>query len=76
MSSTPLFRHQDAPLGARLRAALSALPALTDYLALRRQRQALGQLDAHLLRDIGLSEAEARKEATRLDWDVPQNWRG
>jgi uncharacterized protein YjiS (DUF1127 family) len=31
-------------------------------------------MDRHLLRDIGLSETEARIEANRSFWDVPQHW--
>lgn len=41
-----------------------------------RQRRALSSLDAHLLRDIGLSEEAAQAEARRPAWDVPTHWRG
>ena len=34
-----------------------------------RSRRALHRLDAHLLRDIGLSDHEARREADRPFWD-------
>ena len=33
-----------------------------------RGRKALARLDARLLQDIGISEAEARREATRPFW--------
>lgn len=34
-------------------------------------RRQLAALDAHLLRDIGLTAVEARREADRLPWDPP-----
>ena len=43
--------------------------------ALLKSRQALAELDAHLLEDIGVTRAQAEKEARRPLWDVPQNWR-
>ncbi len=43
--------------------------------ALRRQRARLVELDAHMLRDIGLTEDEALREARRALWDVPDRWR-
>ena len=52
------------------------LARLTTGLALRKHRRALLTLDPHLLRDIGLSETEARREAERPFWDVPVHWRG
>lgn len=55
-----------------------ARPSLLGRLRLaftvRRHRRQLGQMDRHLLRDIGLSETEARIEANRSFWDVPQHW--
>lgn len=64
------------------RSLLSALrlpslgPSTVSHLAgLYRQRQALKDLDAHLLADIGLTEAEAEAEARRPVWDVPKAWR-
>lgn len=44
-------------------------------LSLHRQRRRLAQLDDHLLRDIGLTRAEAEAEAARAPWDVPSHWR-
>lgn len=64
-----------------------ALPAgLTDHLRrlirtilrapqVARQRRALAALDDHLLRDIGLTPAQASHEATRPGWDAPRHWR-
>ena len=42
--------------------------------ALRRERRALGDLDPHLLKDIGLTAHEARREARRPVWDAPETW--
>lgn len=49
---------------SRLRAAL----------ALRRSRHRLAALDAHLLRDIGLTRDAALREAARSNWDAPAHW--
>lgn len=43
-------------------------------LAMHRQRARLSQLDDHLLRDIGLTRAEAAAEASRPVWDAPAHW--
>ena len=43
-------------------------------LALGRSRRRLGELDDHLLRDIGLTRGQARTEAERPVWDVPDHW--
>ena len=40
----------------------------------RRQRRALTRLSDHLLADIGLTRAEAEREARRMLWDVPGHW--
>ena len=45
-------------------------------LAIRRHRRRLTALDPHLLRDIGLSEADVRREASGPFWDVPRHWLG
>ncbi|MDW4550299.1 DUF1127 domain-containing protein [Defluviimonas sp. D31] len=44
-------------------------------LEVRRQRQALADLNDYLLKDIGVSADEARREAGRPAWDVPNYWR-
>jgi uncharacterized protein YjiS (DUF1127 family) len=41
----------------------------------QRQRARLATLDDRMLRDIGLTRAEAEAEATRPAWDVPSNWK-
>lgn len=36
-----------------------------------RTRRQLLELDAHLLRDVGLTQGQAIQEAARLPWDPP-----
>lgn len=43
-------------------------------LELRRQRRRLSLLDDHLLRDIGVTRAEAGAEADQKAWDAPDYW--
>ncbi len=40
----------------------------------RRQRRALADLTPEQLQDVGLTPDQARREAQRLVWDVPQHW--
>lgn len=40
-----------------------------------RQRQQLKDLDHRALEDIGVTPAQAHKEAKRKVWDVPGTWR-
>jgi uncharacterized protein YjiS (DUF1127 family) len=47
---------------------------LTAVLMLHRTRARLAMLDDHLLRDIGLTRAEAAAEAARPVWDAPGHW--
>lgn len=56
------------------RRPLSVFRRLALFRALHRQRARLAQLDDHLLRDIGLSRAEALQEASRPAWDAPDHW--
>ncbi len=53
------------PLGARILRTMG----------LARERRALAGLEPHLLTDIGLSHAEAQREARRPVWDAPAHWR-
>jgi uncharacterized protein YjiS (DUF1127 family) len=39
------------------------------------KRRALAELPDHLREDVGLTEAEAHREANRPLWDVPDHWR-
>lgn len=43
-------------------------------LAIWRTRRALAKLDSNQLKDIGISAAQARREARLAVWDVPSNW--
>jgi len=47
---------------------------LLDLLTLYRQRRRLARLDAAALDDLGLTLRDARAEARRPLWDVPQHW--
>ena len=49
-------------------------PGLLRRMALQQSRRRLGELDDHLLRDIGLTRGEASLEAERTGWDVPRHW--
>lgn len=49
---------------------------LPKWIAIWRSRRALARLEPHMLRDIGVSRAEAHAEATRPVWDAPAAWRG
>lgn len=60
------------PLPLRRRGLLARLLGMA---ALRRQRARLAALDDRMLRDIGLSRAEAEAEAARRAWDAPRHWR-
>ena len=48
--------------------------SIMDFLSLSRQRRALAQLDDRALEDIGVTRAEAEKEAKNGFWDVPDHW--
>ncbi len=39
------------------------------------QRRALRNLDSAALTDLGLTYADAKREANRAFWDVPATWR-
>ncbi len=46
-----------------------AITTLLRWQELARQRRALRRLDDHMLKDIGLSRADAWREAERSFWD-------
>jgi uncharacterized protein YjiS (DUF1127 family) len=60
----PTRTRHDLPLGRALRAALAPLTEWTE----RRQRRALLELSDHLLKDLGLSRAEALREGGQPCW--------
>lgn len=53
----------------------SLIRRLHDMLSLRGQRRRLRDLSDHLLDDIGVSALDARQEAHRPIWDVPEHWK-
>ncbi len=61
---------RSAPVAGRIR----PLRRLLGAIALRRSRHQLIELDEHLLRDIGISRAEAYREAERPAWNAPHHW--
>jgi uncharacterized protein YjiS (DUF1127 family) len=64
----PQAHIQTLPLRGRSGLVARVTTAFTVALNRRRDRQRLGRLDAHLLRDIGLDSAEARREAEKPFW--------
>lgn len=46
----------------------SPISTIAVWIVRRRQRQALAELDEHLLNDVGLSREQARREAARPFW--------
>lgn len=58
------------PAAGRRTAALS----LADFFALWQQRRALANMPAHRLCDLGLTRADALREAARPMWDMPAYW--
>ena len=59
----------------RRTARLNLFGHLLRMLEIRRQRRQLSGLNDHRLKDIGLTKDEARTEAERPVWDVPETWR-
>ena len=51
-----------------------ALSRLVGLVAFSRSRHRLGELDDHMLRDIGLTRTQAREEAGRPAWNAPAHW--
>ena len=61
-----------APRGASLaNVAAQLLNRAMLWLEVRRQRRQLQGLSDAMLRDIGLSRADAERESTRPFWDLP-----
>tara|TARA_R110002051_G_scaffold104963_1_gene177845 strand:+ start:62575 stop:62802 length:228 start_codon:yes stop_codon:yes gene_type:complete len=53
---------------------LSWLKKLEAFASLARQRRALRRLNAQQLTDIGISKAQASREARKPLWDAPDHW--
>jgi uncharacterized protein YjiS (DUF1127 family) len=65
----PRRRERSARLARRILIPLwLARDVMLLWLARSRQRSALAQLDARLLRDIGLAKPEAEREAQKRFW--------
>ncbi|WP_290895274.1 DUF1127 domain-containing protein [Hoeflea sp.] len=64
-----LARSSDAGTAAPAEAVFvtvrPVIRAMARWMERRRQRKQLSQLDDHLLRDIGITPVEARREASR-----------
>lgn len=52
----------------------SLLGRISEMMAVRRQRRALLSLDAHMLKDIGVTRRDAAVEAQKPIWDAPTHW--
>ncbi|MCF6316997.1 MAG: DUF1127 domain-containing protein [Marinosulfonomonas sp.] len=53
----------------------SMFRVIAQIFATQGQRRALRQLDSAALADLGLTYADAKREAGRPFWDVPATWR-
>ncbi len=53
---------------------LEPLRFLLRIMLMKGSRRRLLDLDDHLLRDVGITQAEARHEAERTCWNVPAHW--
>ncbi len=63
------FRHQARFMHIDWRAAFASTAAtLKLWYQRARQRRRLAQLDEHLLRDIGITPEQARREARKPFW--------
>lgn len=57
-----------------LKVGFSPLAWIVNALEIRRERKALSTLTDAQLADIGLTAAQARREAERAIWDAPIHW--
>ena len=64
----PYSHASTLPLRARPGIVARLIQSVTTVATRRRDRQRLGQLDAHLLRDIGLEAQDARRESDKPFW--------
>ena len=67
-----MLRAIQGHVGSRFR--LSDSVSLARLFVLRRTRTHLAKLDDHMLKDIGLTRAQAETEAARKLWDAPAHW--
>jgi uncharacterized protein YjiS (DUF1127 family) len=64
----PQTHIQRLSLRGRQSLVARIMVAFSTTLSRRRDRQRLGKLDAHMLRDIGLEAREAQHEAAKPFW--------
>jgi uncharacterized protein YjiS (DUF1127 family) len=64
----PQTQIQTLPLRSPGGLFARTLTAMTAAMTRRRDRRRLAQLDAHLLRDIGVEPLEARRECAKPFW--------
>ncbi|RBW45350.1 hypothetical protein DS901_03780 [Loktanella sp. D2R18] len=57
------------------RQRVSLLAHIITAFGVARQRHQLRNLDDRLLRDVGITRAQAMQEASKAPWDAPQNWK-
>lgn len=50
---------------------IALLERLLTHLQVAQERRHLASLDEHMLRDIGISRADAMAESGRSFWDIP-----
>ena len=65
----PHFPRRRSLVQQLARLAEQAITTLLRWQELARERRALLRLDDHMLKDIGLSRADAMREAERPFWD-------
>jgi uncharacterized protein YjiS (DUF1127 family) len=71
----PMIRAIQSLNSKTLRSNGPLMATIWTWFRITRERRALHKLDAHLLRDIGLSRDAADIEADRMFWDAPNHWR-
>jgi uncharacterized protein YjiS (DUF1127 family) len=75
ISGRPQLRRRESLVRQLARLADRAITTLLGWQDLARQRRALLRLDDHMLKDVGLSRADAMREAERRFWDGgSQSW--
>jgi uncharacterized protein YjiS (DUF1127 family) len=57
------------------RQRLNVIARLFAALEITRQRRQLRELDDHQLRDMGITRAQAAREASKAPWDAPLSWK-
>jgi uncharacterized protein YjiS (DUF1127 family) len=65
----PPFGRQDSIVRQLASRADRAITTLLRWQELARERRALMRLDDHMLKDIGITRADAQRESERPFWD-------